>query len=158
MKSLKTFIATFALICAGAANAGALDDVARAAINGPEIKKLKVVGHEFNIKKADVSRMPNGDRKIIGQISHHLRMRKDDQIYYTIIKDKKGKIIKMEKVVERGGGTRTLLPVIQAAGIYAGKPIPANAIKSLGDSFGQLSDGEWEKAASIIVDHIAAVM
>jgi hypothetical protein len=60
-----------------------------------EKKKLKVGGHEFNVKPAKISTKPDGTVVIVGQISHHLTLRDDDQVYYTIEK-KNGQVTKLD--------------------------------------------------------------
>jgi hypothetical protein len=61
-----------------------MEEVIHAALYGPEVKKLKVYDHEFNVKPVERSRA--GSRLIVsGQISHCLSLRPDDQVYYTIV-------------------------------------------------------------------------
>jgi hypothetical protein len=60
-----------------------------------EKKKLKIGGHEFNVKPAKISTKPDGTVVITGQISHHLTLRDDDQVYYTIEK-KSGQVVKLD--------------------------------------------------------------
>jgi hypothetical protein len=54
----------------------------KAALEGPEVKKIKIEKHEFNVKPVKST----GDRvtgpMYKGQISHHLAWRDDDQVYY----------------------------------------------------------------------------
>ncbi len=57
----------------------ALDRAVNAALNGPEVKKLKVNGHEFNVKKCKIVQN-GGTTTITGQISHCLTARPDDQL------------------------------------------------------------------------------
>jgi hypothetical protein len=52
-----------------------------AALQGPEVKKLKFEKHEFNVKPAKIERK-DGNLQVSGQISHHLAWRDDDQFYY----------------------------------------------------------------------------
>jgi len=67
--------------------------VLNAAINGPEIKEKNIpeLGgkkkHKFNIKPVTISRSLNGELMIFGQISHHLRWRKDDQHWFALKKN-----------------------------------------------------------------------
>lgn len=65
-------------------------------------------GHDFNVKRATVvhrdARNPSSATgSVNGQLSHRLRARSDDQIYYTIPYDEKG-VPKDAKVeIDRGG-------------------------------------------------------
>lgn len=53
----------------------------RAALKGPEKKKLRLGKHEFNIKPVHVEKKGN-QLFVKGQISHHLKFRDDDQVNY----------------------------------------------------------------------------
>jgi hypothetical protein len=53
-----------------------------AAFGNKEIKKLKVKGHEFNVKPIK-SESSGGAVKVSGQISHHRSLQDDDQVYYS---------------------------------------------------------------------------
>jgi hypothetical protein len=53
-----------------------------AALEGPEVKKIKIEKHEYNVKPIKVTK--NGSQlSAKGQISHHLRFRDDDQVHYS---------------------------------------------------------------------------
>ncbi|MGH0791337.1 hypothetical protein ACQVTU_27350, partial [Bacillus cereus] len=81
-----------------------LDKAVQAALLGPEIKKLKVFDHEFNVKPAYISKL--GNQTIVnGQISHHLSFRLDDQVYYRFVKED-GVIKNLEIKIDRGGWTK----------------------------------------------------
>ncbi|MGQ7115332.1 hypothetical protein ACUOFC_59855, partial [Escherichia sp. TWPC-MK] len=53
----------------------------QAALLGPEIKKLKIFDHEFNVKPAYISKLGN-QTVVNGQISHHLSFRFDYPIFF----------------------------------------------------------------------------
>ncbi|SHL23904.1 hypothetical protein SAMN04487918_1011834 [Bacillus sp. bc15] len=59
-----------------------LETAVQAALNGPEVKKIKVFEHEFNVKEIEVVNLGAGKKYVKGQISHHLSFRPDDQFYY----------------------------------------------------------------------------
>ncbi|MFP3360336.1 methyltransferase, partial [Planococcus sp. SIMBA_143] len=59
-----------------------LETAVNAALNGPEVKKIKVFEHEFNVKEIEVVNLGAGKKYVQGQISHHLSFRPDDQFYY----------------------------------------------------------------------------
>jgi hypothetical protein len=52
-----------------------------AALQGPEVKKLKFEKHEFNVKPVKTERK-DGTLQVSGRISHHLAWRDDDQYDY----------------------------------------------------------------------------
>ena len=65
-----------------------LETAVNAALNGPEVKKIKVFEHEFNVKPIEVVNLGGGKTYVKGQISHHLSFRPDDQFYYEFtVKD-----------------------------------------------------------------------
>ena len=144
------------IVCAFCAlsNAGPMEKAVNAALNGPEIKKHKVYDHKFNIKQIEITRL---DGKIIinGHISHHLRFRRDDQVYFTIIKSE-DKIIKLKRDINRGGWAPVAAPIVAALGTYyTGTPIPPEQVEEIGRSIGRAVDGSWEKAADAIIANIA---
>ncbi len=123
---------------------------AQHALNGPEIKKLKVAGHEFNVKKATVT--ADARQTVLkGQVSHHLSFRPDDQIYYTIVKSG-GKVISIDINIDRGG----LAPYAsRLAAFVIGKDLADGDFKALLQNLGQRVDGRWESAADLIIATIA---
>lgn len=128
-----------------------LDQMVQAALHGPELKKVKYIKHEFNVKKARITYPADGVTRIEGQLSHHLSFRPDDQFYYTIEK-KRGHIISVDFKIDRGG----LAP-------YVGKlakeiPIVGVAheeIEQVIRKLGQKVDGSWESEAELIALAIA---
>jgi len=131
----------------------ALDKAVKAALYGPEVKKLEVAGHKFNVKKAKITTAPNGTT-ITGQISHHLTLRPDDQLYYTIRKYQ-GKVVSVQIKIDRGG----LSPyVAKFAGKYLGLKFAQQDIENFLYNVGSKLDGKWESAAELIVTAIAMKM
>lgn len=128
----------------------ALRTASRAAIYGPEVKKLKVAGHEFNVKKAKIVHDHMGTR-ITGQISHHLSLRPDDQLYYTIQKID-GTVRSVEIKIDRGG----LTPYVTKFAVkYLGLKFAETDIRNFLSNIGQKIDGKWESAAELIVTSVA---
>jgi len=123
---------------------------ASAALFGPEVKKLKVAGHEFNVKKAKITRNASG-MVITGQLSHCLTLRPDDQLYYTIRKSG-GKVTAMEIKINRGG---LAVYVSKLANHFVGHPVAVDKIDSLVRALGRKVDGKWESSADLIVATIA---
>jgi hypothetical protein len=122
----------------------ALRKAARAAIYGPAVK-LKVSGHEYTVKEARMN-SNRGIMTIQGQISHHLSLRPDDQLFYTIEKAD-GKVLSVRISISRGG----LAPVVA----YLAGPISGGTIESVLSLSGQALDDYWESAARLMVTSIA---
>ncbi|MDA2639141.1 methyltransferase [Bacillus cereus] len=126
-----------------------LDKAVQAALLGPEIKKLKVFDHEFNIKPAYISKK---DKQTVvnGQISHHLSYRLDDQVYYRFVKED-GVIKNLEIKIDRGGWTKITAPIGAIIAQYFGVPITPDLLSQIGQQLGALTDGKWEYASEAIV-------
>lgn len=121
-----------------------------AALRGPEAKKLKVAGHEFNVKKARVVR-GRGTVIVRGQISHHLTLRPDDQLYYTIQK-RGGVVTSLDIKIDRGG----LASYVGKLAQHVVKiPMAGDKAESAIRRLGGLIDGRWESAAELIVAAVA---
>ncbi|PHD70388.1 methyltransferase [Bacillus toyonensis] len=126
-----------------------LDKAVQAALLGPEIKKLKVFDHEFNVKPAYISKKDN-QTVVNGQISHHLSYRIDDQVYYRFVKEN-GEIKNLEIKIDRGGWTKITAPIGAIIAQYFGVPITPNLLSQIGQQLGALTDGKWEYASEAIV-------
>lgn len=125
-----------------------------AALHGPERKKLKVYGHEFNVKPAEIVRS-GSVVTANGQISHHLTLRPDDQVYYVIEK-RNGVVTRIDRRINRGGLTRIAAPIISVLGGYfGGIAIPPDKIEAVGRTLGTVIDGSWESVADMIIANIA---
>lgn len=149
--------AALVLTAASVAYAGPMEDAMQAALRGPERKKLKIFDHEFNVKRVEIQRdVPRrGQITVIGHISHHLSMRPDDQVYYRIVKEG-NRILSVQHRINRGGFAGLVAPIIAAAGSYfAGVPIPADKVESIGRALGRAVDGSWESAADFIIGNVA---
>ncbi|HHT7228405.1 TPA: methyltransferase [Bacillus cereus] len=126
-----------------------LDKAVQAALLGPEIKKVKVFDHEFNVKPAYISKM--GNQTIInGQISHHLSYRLDDQVYYRFVKEN-GEIKNLEIKIDRGGWTTITAPIGAIIAQYFGIPVTPDLLSQIGQQLGRLTDGKWEYTAEAII-------
>ncbi|MEW4154001.1 methyltransferase [Bacillus thuringiensis] len=126
-----------------------LDKAVQAALLGPEIKKLKVFDHEFNVKPAYISKLGN-QTVVNGQISHHLSFRLDDQVYYRFVKED-GIIKNLEIKIDRGGWTKITAPIGAIIAQYFGVPITPDLLSQIGQQLGALTDGKWEYASEAIV-------
>jgi hypothetical protein len=138
----------------GKEKAMSIERAMTAVFKGPEVKKLKVYDHEFNVKPAEIVRS-GGEVTANGQISHHLSMRTDDQVYYTIVKDKERNEVKTMKIeISRGGLAPVLAPLIAVAAAYVGKPVPPNKVEEVGRMIGSQIEGRWEEVAQVLVTNI----
>ena len=136
------------------AMADPLNKAMKKAIQGKGNEHVKIFDHDFNVKKASIKKV--GSKTFItGQISHRLRWRPDDQLYYTIVKEN-GVIKEIKYSVNRGGLSGLAAPFVSALGTYyTGVPIPPDKIESFGRSLGKFVEGDWEKVAQFIVTNIA---
>lgn len=152
---MKTILAILTLsFLVASAHAGPMESAMKAALKGPERKKLKVFDHRFNVKPVESVR--DGARIIVnGHISHHLPFRPDDQVYYRIIKEG-DKVIKVERNINQGGWAGIAAPIVAAVGTYlTGVPIPPNEVEKVGRAIGKAQDGSWEGACDAIIANVA---
>ncbi|MEP6951886.1 MAG: hypothetical protein ABI863_21535 [Ginsengibacter sp.] len=136
----------------------------KAALQGPELKKANINGHEFNIKPVSY-RIYKGEITVFGQLSHCLSLRVDDQVWYTF--RKKGAIINPTKpnemVVkkEEGGVIATIEKAKDVVGLIAGifgvdSDKYFDKLKELSSDLSFVDfDGDWEKAASSFLTELA---
>ena len=138
--------------------------ILNAALNGPEVKLVNIKGHEFNVKPISY-RIHNDEVTIFGQLSHCLRFRTDDQVWYSF-KKKGNKIIPAdpEKMVvekEDGGLLKTIGKLKDVGGFIGGFfGIGANKFFDLLENqSGNLDfidfDGDWEGAAKSFFSDLA---
>ena len=143
-----------------------------------EKKKLKIGGHEFNVKPAKISTKPDGTVVITGQISHHLTLRDDDQVYYTIEK-KSGQVTKLDVRVSEskmqkvlGAIKKEVIDAVMNAikdklgggttgGVDPNKPMPTDPAAKLAmmtkqlEQVDQLAGKGWGDAVKTILGNIA---
>src|SRR5215203_319267 len=84
----------FTFACLGqaaSAQDASMEKAMTAAFGSKEIKKLKVKGHEFNVKPIKSEKI-GGDTKVSGQISHHRSLQDDDQVQYSFTIRADGKV------------------------------------------------------------------
>ena len=154
IQRLMSILAIVVLGLTAIASAGPVEDALRAALQGPERKKLRIFGHEFNVKPiTDISSVAEST-VISGQLSHHLSVVGDDQVYYTIVK-KNGAVISIDRKINRGGWTPILAPIVSAVGGYFGLPIPPEDVAEVGRLLGNIVDGSWESVADYLIAQIA---
>ncbi len=86
-------------------NEKALEKALRAIFDGPQKKKVKIKKHKFNFKPIQIQR--SGGRLLVNgnkghQISHHLKWRPDDQVFYEFEVSRTGKIENIEVKISKG--------------------------------------------------------
>lgn len=142
-----------AALAAPTRTAGPVEQALQAALHGPEKKKLKIFGHHFNVKK--VERFRQGSQTLIyGQLSHHLRWRPDDQLYYRIVKEK-GRIVSIEHKISRGGWASLVTQFGPTLGALLMQPIQSDQIATVSRRLETIIDGRWETAALFLIGQIA---
>lgn len=82
-----------------------LEKALKSIIQGPSKKKIKIAKHGFNVKKVDVVRknnriLVNGNKG--HHLSHRLKFRPDDQIFYEFEVDALGRIQNAEIKISKG--------------------------------------------------------
>jgi hypothetical protein len=136
-------------------------------------ERLRILGHQFNVRRVTITK--DGDKQVIkGKLSHHLRLRDDDQVHFTITK-RAGKVENIDIKVDRSilnaafralgrllreelekelKGTGTEQPktgdtkALQKAELDTMETVLGKLEKKLG------SDG-WEGAAKVIIANVA---
>lgn len=130
-----------------------LNEAIQAALVGPERRDIDIRGHGFNVKPVD-RQMVNQVFHIWGQISHKLRWRPDDQIYFHIVKT--GDIVtSVDRQINRGGWGKILDPIGVVAGAYFGVPIPPGAVNGAVDAIARINPDGWEQACDMIIAAVA---
>lgn len=141
----------------------------KAVFGKKQVKKLKIKGHEFNVKPAKFQ--TSGKKFIIkGQISHRLRWRDDDQVYYTIEMDMSGRITDLQIKVKKS----KVQSVLKAGWKVVKEILRKKAEEKWGNTSQKLSfsdelkareeaiklaekkigTGGWEKAAACIIANV----
>lgn len=137
----------------------------KAAIEGPSIKDVEWTsdGHDFNVKKIKVSKT-NGILTINGgdghHISHRLRFRPDDQVFYSCKVNQNGQVEDLEINVK--SSTDILKEWFETAGTIIGvigAIVGAGKSDSIDDaeptpSSIELLDGDWKSDAEFLIANI----
>ena len=135
----------------------------KAVFDGRVSKKVKAEGgHEFNIKPPKVRRLSGGRWEVRGELSHHLRLRKDDSYYYHLELSNDGKLVRYRENIRRGGVgiIRSPIPVHVIVETLSGHRLTTKKISDFVQSpnrkLGQWLNGKWEGAARKIALRIGA--
>jgi hypothetical protein len=145
-----------------------------AAFGSKEIKKLKVKGHEFNVKPVK-SESSGGAVKVTGQISHHRTLQDDDQVHYSFTIGADGKVTNLDVNIEKSLMHKVLglvwdevlkevLSGDATSSDGSGKETAEQALsasdelKSLEEAIklaeSKIGTGGWEKSAAAIVANV----
>lgn len=138
----------------------------QAALDGPSIKDVEwsSFGHDFNVKKVAIKKTSDGI-EINGNeghhISHRLRWRPDDQMYYSCKVTREGKVEDLKVNIKTswetlGSWFETAGKIIGVAAIIAGKADQTTALEPTPSSI-ELLDGGWEGDAEFLIANIISV-
>jgi hypothetical protein len=137
-----------------------LNTCVNAAIRGPEQRFQKVYGHDFHCKHVESVLLGGGAKRIAGQLSHAIRLRPDDQVYYQFV-IRNGTIVNdsLKIDINRGGFSPIAGVVGTAVSAYFGVPIPPATVEQVSRTLAsQVTGRGWEKAAEAIVSTVALKM
>jgi len=131
-----------------------LKDAVRAALVGPELKKVRIYGHEFNVKPAEILEKRDNYLRVRGHISHCLAARIDDQVYYQFMVEN-GTLKPITAHIERGGLAVFAGPAAEIISAYYGVPISPDMAEKISRELGRIAEGSWEQVVNIIIGEIA---
>ena len=131
-----------------------LKDAANTVKNGPEQKRVQLLGHSWNVKKGDIQR--NGNRIVItGQLSHDVKFSPDDQVYYTIRKEN-GVLKDTQVRIGSGGWAGLAAPFASVLAQYFGVPLTPDKINEVTQNLMNIAHHDWRSASQLIVANFAA--
>lgn len=130
-----------------------LESATLAALVGPERKNVKVMGHDFAVEPAVVTRSRRRTTAD-GRISHHPRLGPGDRIHYHV--EKTGAVVREIHMHIDHGGLTTLVAPLAPVTALLGVPITPDMVEAVGQALGRLAESDWEPAAQAIVLGIAA--
>ena len=141
-----------------AVNTAQFQKAMNAALDGPEVKKIKPDKHEFNVKKVRVESDANGI-VIHGDkghhISHHLTLRDDDQVYFSARVDKTGAVSELSVNIDRSWANRGVALLADAVlDRLIGKKSDGGATTAPAKDSEKLLDGSWEGEAKFLIANI----
>lgn len=122
-----------------------IEKALHAAIQGPEIQRLKVYGHHWNVKPANTLQRKGSKVIIEGQIDHSVRIMDDDHLFYKLIFED-GKLEKQEMHIEEKGLGQIAGIVAEAVGNFVDLPIPPDEIEEIGNRLENMAHNDWQYA------------
>lgn len=167
-------LASFVLVCCGASTALADKNMERAmtaAFGSKQVKKLKIKGHEFNVKPVKTEKTSSGV-KVTGQISHCLTWQDDDQVFYSFTIKADGTVESFDVNIDKSLMHRALTFVWNELkdalkdeitgdgdtgstkqGLSVSEEL-AELEKAIQLAEGKIGTGGWQKAAASIVANV----
>lgn len=158
-------------------NQAKFEKAMRAALDGPEVKKIKIKDHEFNVKPVTLDR-DGSTIDVKGQLSHHLTWRDDDQIHYqfTVVPGQVLSITDIEVNIDRSFMDRAIKVLweevlkevlvellkskvedeLDDVPLSSALRVAQNSAESVYERSQQLLDGSWEGEANFVIVNIAA--
>ena len=132
-------------------------DALVAAETGPEIKTIALMGHEWNVKPAQVSReFVDGVEtiKIAGRLSHHIPLTIDDQVDYRF-EFQNGEMIVNEINIQEGGWTTIINGILKIVHEIAPIEIPLGLVEVIINKVETELKGDWQDAGNRITVKLA---
>jgi len=128
------------------------EEAVSAAIEGPDVERIKVDRHEMNVRRAAVAPDRIEGRTVKGQLSRHLAFRDGDQVYYEC-KIVAGRHLTIEQVKMRIDGAWTVRPRTAFDTVELANR-PDAAAQAMYDEASQLLDGSWQGEAQFLILNI----
>jgi hypothetical protein len=145
------------IVClASVAVAQSLETCVQAALKGPEIKRIKVLDHEFNCKPIEILRLDSDKLNVAGQLSHHRTDWFDDQIHYMFIVNGQAKTYDNLKInIDLNPLSGVLGALLSSLAATQGMPISSETTTKFFREAEGLVVGNWQEAANAIITGVA---
>ena len=133
-----------------------------AAEDGPEIKAIELMGHKWNVKPANISRITTDGVDIItisGRISHHIPFVLDDQVDY-VFEFSNGEMTKNDISIKEQPYAAILSQILRIIQKFAPINLPIE-LDIIDEVISQIEDdlrGDWEDAANRITTKLSLAM
>ena len=132
---------------------GAWQQALTAAETGPELQRLLLLEHHWNIKPLEIVKIQDqtGSKvTIAGRISHNVRLQIDDQIDFVMVFENEA-LTKAEMTINEGGILGLSIQVLQALDLLDEPTIALGNIEELIAKFDNQSFPEWQDAAEVVI-------
>ena len=157
MKKLSLLIATAILIAsAPGTRASELEDATHRALEGPDGTSVEVFKHRFAATQPQITEKTKTNHTVTGQLARfNPDTEAEEVISYRILRQKGIKSITLQ--INGGVWIPISDAVMNALGGYAtGKPMPEEEQRAVTRSLEKLANGQWLRAAEILIAHMAA--
>jgi hypothetical protein len=140
----------------------------KAALDGPEVKKIKFGKHEFNVKKSTVTGSRVDGVQVSGRISHHRSFMDDDQVDYKA-RIQAGQAVTIDQIefsIDRSFMNKFLGDLVKVLVKFFAEKVekglstqalatrPAEAEARIYEESKKLIDGSWEGEAKMLMVNI----